>query len=254
MGDLFQNREEERGLAPPDPDRFVRSALLFYGGLGCAALLWRMLASDASIFHPDGIQPAEAMGLFPAIGWGVVAGIASLGFSEALTRWTTLGDGLADLVGESLAGIGLRDALLLAAASGLAEEMFFRGALQPAAGLLWASLIFGACHFVPRRDLLLWSVFAGVMGVVFGLLFEWTGHLAAPVAAHALINGVNLPRLAQRARELRAAERAAPMAKPTENQSAREAAADATQDATQDAVPDKTPAGAPDEREQNAED
>jgi membrane protease YdiL (CAAX protease family) len=76
--------------------------------------------------------------------------------------------------------------------------MLFRGALQPAVGLVWASLIFGACHFLPRRELVAWSLFAALMGFAFGALYEWTGQLAAPIAAHALINGVNLPRLARR--------------------------------------------------------
>ena len=79
--------------------------------------------------------------------------------------------------------------------------MLFRGALQPAVGIVWASLIFGACHFLPRKELMLWSVYAVAMGFAFGLLYEWTGHLMAPVTAHALVNGVNLPRLARRYEE-----------------------------------------------------
>jgi membrane protease YdiL (CAAX protease family) len=101
----------------------------------------------------------------------------------------------------SLAGLRASDALLLALASGLAEEMLFRGALQPSVGIVWASLIFGACHFLPRKELALWSLYAVVMGFAFGSLYEWTGHLVAPVTAHALVNGINLPRLARRYEE-----------------------------------------------------
>jgi membrane protease YdiL (CAAX protease family) len=36
------------------------------------------------------------------------------------------------------------------------------------------------------------------MGFAFGWLYEWTGQLVAPIAAHALVNGINLPRLARR--------------------------------------------------------
>jgi membrane protease YdiL (CAAX protease family) len=36
------------------------------------------------------------------------------------------------------------------------------------------------------------------MGFAFGWLYEWTGHLVAPIVAHALVNGINLPRLARR--------------------------------------------------------
>ena len=106
---------------------------------------------------------------------------------------------MADVLGSELVGLGRGDAVLLALASGIGEEMFFRGALQPAVGIVWASLIFGACHFLPRRELVLWSGYAVVMGLAFGWLFEATGHLAAPIAAHVLVNAVNLPRLARRA-------------------------------------------------------
>ncbi|HKK51424.1 MAG TPA: CPBP family intramembrane glutamic endopeptidase, partial [Myxococcota bacterium] len=57
---------------------------------------------------------------------------------------------------------------------------------------------FGACHFLPRRELFVWSLFAAAMGFLLGWLFEWTGQLAAPIAAHAVVNGINLPRLARR--------------------------------------------------------
>ena len=75
---------------------------------------------------------------------------------------------------------------------------------SPTAG--WASILFGACHFLPRRELALWSVYAVAMGFAFGWLFEATGHLLAPIAAHVLVNAVNLPRLARRA-EARAGDR-----------------------------------------------
>ena len=174
----------------PNPQGFVRSALVFYGLMGCAALLWRMAVPGQSILHPSPEAASDASSL-PAAVFAVLV-------SELLTRWTDLGEALADVLGEGLAGIGTADAILLALASGIAEEMLFRGALQPAVGLFWASLIFGACHFLPRKELALWSVYAVLMGFAFGWLYEWTGHLVAPIAAHALVNGINLPRLARR--------------------------------------------------------
>lgn len=189
--------------APLSPESFVRIALLFYGGLGCVALLWRMSTPGASILSPDGATlPDLSLGRAVAAGFGV--GLVALALSEALTRWTAIGEALAETLGEGLSGIGRADGILLAFASGLAEEMFFRGALQPAIGLVWASLVFGACHFLPRRELVLWSGYAVAMGLAFGLLFEFTGHLAAPVTAHIVVNAVNLPRLASRARDQQA--------------------------------------------------
>jgi membrane protease YdiL (CAAX protease family) len=180
------------------PAGFVRSALIFYGLMGCAALLWRMTTPGESIMHPSIEAAATASSLSFAAAAGVVMGLVAVGVSELLTRWTALGEGLADLLGESLAGITLAEAVLLAMASGIAEEMLFRGAMQPSLGIYWASLLFGLCHFLPRKELALWSVYAVAMGFAFGWLYEWTGQLIAPIAAHSIVNGINLPRLARR--------------------------------------------------------
>lgn len=198
MSDEDESNQVQVDPPAPNPQGFVRSALVFYGLMGCAALLWRMAVPGQSILHPSIEAATHASSLSAAVFAGLLVGLAATGISELLTRWTNLGEGLADVLGEGLAGIGIGDAILLALASGIAEEMLFRGALQPAVGLFWASLIFGACHFLPRKELVLWSVYAVVMGFAFGWLYQWTGQLLAPIVAHTLVNGISLPRLARR--------------------------------------------------------
>ena len=197
-----EDRDEPGGSrpaqAPHPPQTIMRTGLLFYGAMGIAALLWRMWTPGDSILHPSPAAAAEAWSLPAAIGAGVGAGLLAIAVSEVLTRFTKLGHALADLLAESIGPLARGDAWLLALASGLAEEMFFRGALQPEVGIGWASLVFGAAHFLPRRELALWSVYAVAMGFGLGALYDWTGQLAAPIAAHVLVNGINLPRLAAR--------------------------------------------------------
>ncbi len=206
--DFQLDEEPEEELEPVDPQGLMRAGLIFYGVMGCLALLWRMWTPGESIFHPSIAAAETAWSPLAAIGMGVFVGLAAIALSEALTQWSDLGEALADLLGEGVAGLSVADGILLALASGFAEEMFFRGAMQPALGLFWASLAFGACHFMPRRELALWSLFAVVMGVAFGALFEWTGQLAAPIAAHVVVNAVNLPRLGRRFEEKQEAARA----------------------------------------------
>jgi len=196
MSDDDREELELPKLGPVGPS-FVRSALIFYGVMGCAALIWRMAVPGQSIMYPSPEAASDAWGSFAALFAGGLAGLAAVIVSELLTRSTKLGEALEDLLGESLAGLRTQDAILLALASGLGEEMLFRGALQPSVGIVWASLIFGACHFMPRRELALWSVYAVAMGFGFGSLYEWTGNLVAPVVAHVVVNGINLPRLAR---------------------------------------------------------
>jgi membrane protease YdiL (CAAX protease family) len=127
----------------------------------------------------------------------LAAGIAVVG-SHAFTRRTPWGERLARTLGRLLGRRSWSECVALAAISGIAEEAFFRGALQPHVGLFAASLIFGLAHFAPRRDLLPWTAFSVAAGVLLGALFEATGNLVAPIVAHAVINAVNLRWLGQR--------------------------------------------------------
>jgi membrane protease YdiL (CAAX protease family) len=190
-----KDRLEERQI---DSFRFVRLGLYFYATLMALALIWRVGFYDEPIFFAS---VAAATSEFSpirdgALGLGVGGLVVVLSF--ALTQFTKWGDELARELAALVGPIGIPNALLLAAASGLGEEIFFRGALQPRVGLMVASVLFGAMHFVPRKGMWPWTGFALVVGFAFGLLFEFTGNLIAPVVAHAVINGVNLSLLGRR--------------------------------------------------------
>ena len=89
------------------------------------------------------------------------------------------------------------EALALAWISALAEELFFRGALQGAVGLLPATALFALLHFGPGRAFRVWGLFALVAGLLLGLLVLGRESLGAAIVAHALVNGVHLARLAR---------------------------------------------------------
>ena len=90
-----------------------------------------------------------------------------------------------------------REILILALASSVGEELLFRGALQPALGLWLQAAIFALLHIGPSRQFLPWTLWALVMGVVFGLVFQWTGNLGAPIVCHFAINFLNLRYIAK---------------------------------------------------------
>ncbi len=179
---------------PPGPN-FVRSGLLFYGALAIAAVVWRAGFYHERIFLAPGTDPAAPIDWFRDVGLGIMVGLAIVVLSNLATRFTDWGENLSRAMAEALGPLSVADAVLLAFASGLAEEMFFRGALQPRAGFVMASLLFGLIHFVPRREFYPWTVFAVVVGFVFGWLFMATGNLVAPIVAHTVVNGINLPLL-----------------------------------------------------------
>jgi membrane protease YdiL (CAAX protease family) len=169
----------------------VRLALVFYGGLLAAAVAWAWLADRSLVFAS---AEAARRGVAPLrdAGAGALVGFAVVLLSGWLTRRTRAGDelarALARLVGRRTTG----ECVALALASGIGEEAFFRGAMQPHLGLVATSLLFALAHFVPRRDLLPWTAFSLAAGFALGGLFEATGNLVAPVVAHAVVNAVNL--------------------------------------------------------------
>jgi len=173
--------------------RATPRAVLVYAGVGSIALLFigtreGGLASLALAGDGVGIVPAALIGL----GGGAAFALLS-GFLRPFRPFRRI-EAVVRLIFPSLRAVEIA---VLAAASAVAEEMLFRAALQPAVGLVPASLIFGACHF--NRRLLVWPLWAALAGLGFGWLFEATGGVLAPIVAHATINAIGFARVGARA-------------------------------------------------------
>jgi len=74
----------------------------------------------------------------------------------------------------------------------LAEELLFRGALLPSIYPDWrgaavAGAVFGVLHINGGRNAA-FGVWAGLVGMAYGLAFLATGNLLVPVFAHGLAN------------------------------------------------------------------
>jgi uncharacterized protein len=84
------------------------------------------------------------------------------------------------------------EVFFLAAFSALGEEFLFRGVIQPYLGWVATSFLFGLLHVGPDRRFVPWTIFGILAGLFLGGLYEWLDNLLAPVAAHFVINYVNL--------------------------------------------------------------
>jgi membrane protease YdiL (CAAX protease family) len=89
-------------------------------------------------------------------------------------------------------GLDRTGLVMLALLSSAGEELLFRGLLQPWMGLLPQALLFGLVHQLPGPSRWVWASWAFAVGLALGALFELTGSLLGPLAAHALVNGLNL--------------------------------------------------------------
>lgn len=161
--------------------------------LALAAAVWMSARGDSV---PEALlaQPPSPRHWLRDVGLGVVCGAAALLAWSGLRRlpW---GAQLEARLRQLLSTVTRSEALALAVLSGFAEELFFRGAVQPAAGLWLTAAIFGLVHLGPGKSGLLWACWAAALGVVLGALAEWTGALVAPILAHATINAVGLWRM-----------------------------------------------------------
>jgi membrane protease YdiL (CAAX protease family) len=76
------------------------------------------------------------------------------------------------------------DYIIIGLMAALGEEPLFRGALQPLIGLVPTAVLFGLLHTTSVAHVML----AGLLGFVLGWLFEWSGSLWPPIAAHLTID------------------------------------------------------------------
>lgn len=133
--------------------------------------------------------------LLPDLLAGVGCGLALLLLWWAAERWWRPARRLSALLGTLLAGLDRQQRIVLALLSGFAEELFFRGALQSALGLAWATALFALVHTGPQRATWPWTLFAALAGLGFGLLVLWHGTLLPAIVAHVLVNAIQLWRL-----------------------------------------------------------
>jgi membrane protease YdiL (CAAX protease family) len=157
--------------------------------MGLVALVIASGRGDPDLYR-FGAQPHWPLLAGPvagvAVGLGVVGltRVATHRFEWARHLHTSFHDVLGPLTG--------REIVILALASSVGEELLFRGALLPWLGPWWQAVVFALLHVGPGKRFLPWTVSAFVLGAAFGWLTVWTTNLGAPIAAHFMINFLNL--------------------------------------------------------------
>lgn len=167
----------------------VRWAILVYGGLLFAAVVWGALRDGANIFWPREDAPLPAF-------LGIFLGLLLAALVILFTRWSIRALPLMRDLGQDfkalLGPMRTRDILIVSACSSIGEEAFFRAAMQPSAGLLVTGLVFGLLHFGPIGRFSVWTLSALVMGYALGGIYALTGDLFSVIAAHFIVNYFNL--------------------------------------------------------------
>jgi membrane protease YdiL (CAAX protease family) len=80
--------------------------------------------------------------------------------------------------------------VLLSLSAGAVEETFFRGFLQPRAGILLSTCFFALAHLSYEQPFMLFGV--TLLSLLFALLVRWRQSILAAIAAHAAFDAVQL--------------------------------------------------------------
>jgi uncharacterized protein len=172
----------------------VRLAIVVYGGLTALAFVWAFARGDLDLYHHP--EPMLDLG-FPgstalSAALGCLVGVAVVLLTRVFVRHMNWARRLHTEFRTVLGPLRSTEIGALALTSSVGEELFFRGAMAPAIGLIASSVIFGLVHMGPIRTFWPWTVWALIMGFVFGGMYELTGEILAPVIAHFVINYENL--------------------------------------------------------------
>ena len=166
-----------------------------YLALGTVALAWGNMRGHPNVWHLSGQEPVLSM-TFAGILGGLAAGLVLVFASRMALYRFEWARALHRELRHMLFPLSDPEIVVLAAASSVGEEMFFRGALLPVVGLVASSAIFALLHIGPKARHLPWTASSFGAGLLFGGMFLWTGDLTGPVIAHFLINFLNLRHVA----------------------------------------------------------
>ena len=164
-------------------------AYALVGGVALA-LIW---PRGAPLMHPErrlALDDASAHWL--SLGIGLVFGAVVVVASRMMVHRFEWARRLHLELRPLARGLPPTGIVVLALLSSAGEELLFRGLFQPWMGLWPQAMLFGLLHQLPGPSRWIWVSWAFLVGLALGVVFELTGSLLGPLAAHALVNGVNL--------------------------------------------------------------
>lgn len=163
-----------------------------YAVLGGVALvlIW---PRGSPLLHPS---PSLRLDESSAHGWSLGVGICFGLVLVVVSRLTVQRYAWAQRLHAELRpfaqGLTTTGVLMLALLSASGEELLFRGLFQPWMGLVPQALLFGVVHQLPGPSRWVWVTWAFLVGLALGALYAVSGSLLGPIAAHAIVNGLNL--------------------------------------------------------------
>ncbi len=163
-----------------------------YGVLLALGWLWLVLRDRGSVVALAAVGthgPAVAAG----VGLGAALGLYALG--RLLVRYVPALAGLDARLATMVGPLSENQVIIVALASGVGEEFFFRCAMQDHLGVWLTAACFGLAHLGGGPALRWWAPLAAAFGLAMGWLVEAGFGVLSAAIAHALFNFFSLRRL-----------------------------------------------------------
>ncbi|MBK6698068.1 MAG: CPBP family intramembrane metalloprotease [Myxococcales bacterium] len=169
--------------------KLIAFAYTFLGGVGVVGAL-------ATARDPIATRPLLDLPLAANLTLSLALGLALAALAIVSARWLVARYSWAQSLHRELAGVvrgnSDRDLWLIAIASGVGEELLFRGLGTQLLGVVLSSILFGALHQTRGPARWAWALWATLMGFLLAGIFVLTGSLLGAVVAHVLTNAKNL--------------------------------------------------------------
>lgn len=171
------------------PENFFRTACLFEASLILLAMFLGWIAGINPFATIHFSETAVLVGMFGTMPLFILFQAMQYLHIEEIQKIRRM---LMETLGPSLKNCNWADLMVLASIAGIAEEILFRGVLQPwlenhwglNIGLILSNLVFGAVHAVTP----LYFFIATLVGIYLGLSLDYGGerNLLIPIIIHSL--------------------------------------------------------------------
>ncbi len=186
------SREPQDNLSKlaPTPEALVRRSTAWYGvmmliGLGVLRFGHKTLEKALAV-------PADPYEMIRLVAIGLLGAGLLLVLSYFFEDWFPSYRNLKSTIMRFLGPVSAPVAVYLALLTAFGEELLFRGAIQPFAGIVFTSVLFGLLHLGTDGLVSWWSVWALIAGLLLGWMYDETASLWPPIVAHFGVNTVSI--------------------------------------------------------------
>lgn len=179
-----------QSLEPLTPKALATKSTIVYGIMtliGLAVVMFGHKRLGIAMGWPADPRDGLRLVMIGALGAGIL-----LVLSYFFEDWFPSFRDLKAVMMRFLGPVSVPMALYLAVITAFGEELLFRGAIQPFAGLILTSVLFGLLHMGQDGFLSAWSVWALIAGLLLGWMYEETSSLWPPIVAHFIVNAASI--------------------------------------------------------------